>query len=173
MGCRRPRIEIMRASIAAAVFILRRLSSRGGNPLLKSLNAFSDSHPSSGRRKAQCEKRGEGVHPPPPTHNLACSLLSSPPKQSFTSKGVIPMYPEVFFWRRRMIPIIPTYAGVPGFPPPMGMHQKPYTVIPTLLGSDFGVLGHLWSQNDVVIEWLRLIATSNSFPHPHETLQSV
>ena len=30
------------------------------------------------------------------------------------------MYPEVFFWRRRMIPIIPTYAGVPGFPPPMG-----------------------------------------------------
>ncbi len=28
------------------------------------------------------------------------------------------MYPEVFFWRRRMIHIPPTYAGVPGFPPP-------------------------------------------------------
>jgi hypothetical protein len=32
---------------------------------------------------------------------------------------VIPRYLEVFFWRRRMIPIIPTYAGVPGFPPPL------------------------------------------------------
>jgi hypothetical protein len=31
---------------------------------------------------------------------------------------VIHMYPEVFFWRRRMIHIPPTYAGVPGFPPP-------------------------------------------------------
>jgi hypothetical protein len=32
----------------------------------------------------------------------------------------------------------------------MGIWQQPQTVIPTLLGSDFGVLGHLWSQNDVV-----------------------
>ncbi len=28
----------------------------------------------------------------------------------------------------------------------MGIQYQPYTVIPTLLGSDFGVLGHLWSQ---------------------------
>ena len=29
------------------------------------------------------------------------------------------------------------------------------------LGSDFGVLCHLWSQNDVIMSWLRLTATSN------------
>jgi hypothetical protein len=28
----------------------------------------------------------------------------------------------------------------------MGIQYQPYTVIPTLLGSDFGVLGHLRSQ---------------------------
>jgi hypothetical protein len=37
----------------------------------------------------------------------------------------------------------------------------PYTVIPKLLGSDFRVLGHLWSQNDIIMSWLRLTATSN------------
>jgi len=53
--------------------------------------------------------------------------------------------------------------------------QQPYTVIPTLLGSDFGVLGdfevlgHLWRQNDVITSWLRLRTTSNCFPHPHYT----
>ncbi len=47
--------------------------------------------------------------------------------------------------------------------------QQPYTVIPTFLGSDFGVLGHQWSQNDMIISWLRLIATSNCFPHPYST----
>ena len=26
----------------------------------------------------------------------------------------------------------------------------PYAVIPTLLGSDFGVLDHLWNQNDII-----------------------
>jgi hypothetical protein len=51
----------------------------------------------------------------------------------------------------------------------MGIQYQPYTVIPTLLGSDFGVLGHLWSQNDVIMSWLRLTATSNCFPHPYET----
>jgi hypothetical protein len=30
------------------------------------------------------------------------------------------------------------------------IEYQPYTVIPPLLGSDFGVLGHLWSQNDVI-----------------------
>ena len=43
-------------------------------------------------------------------------------------------------------------------------------LVPTLLGSDFGVLlGHLWSQNDVIMSWLRLAATSNCFPHPYYT----
>ncbi len=28
----------------------------------------------------------------------------------------------------------------------MGIQYQPYTVIPTILGSDFGALGHLWSQ---------------------------
>ena len=39
----------------------------------------------------------------------------------------------------------------------IGIHQQPYTVIPTLLGSDFEVLGHLWRQNDVITSWLRLV----------------
>jgi hypothetical protein len=51
----------------------------------------------------------------------------------------------------------------------MCIWAQPYIDIPTLLGSDFGVLGHLWSQNDVIMSWLRLIATSNFFPHPHWT----
>ncbi len=38
-----------------------------------------------------------------------------------------------------------------------------------LLGSYFGVLGHLWNQNDAIMPWLRLIANSNCFLHPHYT----
>jgi hypothetical protein len=49
----------------------------------------------------------------------------------------------------------------------MGIQYQPHTVITTLLGSDFWVLGHLWSQNDVIMSWLRLKATSNCFPHPY------
>jgi hypothetical protein len=49
----------------------------------------------------------------------------------------------------------------------MGIKKQPSTVIPTPLGSEFGVLGHLWSQNDVITSWLRLEANSNCFPHPH------
>ncbi len=50
------------------------------------------------------------------------------------------------------------------------IQYHPHTVIPTLLlGSDFGVLGHLWSHNDVIMSWLRLTATSNCFPHPYWT----
>ena len=41
----------------------------------------------------------------------------------------------------------------------IGIQHQPYTVIPTLLGSNFGVLGHLWSRNDVITSWLRLTAT--------------
>ncbi len=49
----------------------------------------------------------------------------------------------------------------------MGIQYQPYTVIPTLLGSDFGALGHLRSPNDVIMSWLRLIAISNCFLHPY------
>ena len=50
----------------------------------------------------------------------------------------------------------------------MGIDQQPYTVIPTLLGSDFGVLDHsMWSQNDVIMLWLRLKATSNCSLYPN------
>ncbi len=48
-----------------------------------------------------------------------------------------------------------------------GIRQQIYPVIFTLHRSDFGVLGHLWSQNDVITSWLRLTANSNCFPHPH------
>jgi hypothetical protein len=51
----------------------------------------------------------------------------------------------------------------------MGIQYQPYTVIPTLLGSDFGVLCHLRSQNNVILSWLRLTATSNCFPYPYKT----
>jgi hypothetical protein len=49
------------------------------------------------------------------------------------------------------------------------VRSKPYTVITTQLGSDFGVLGHLWSQNHIITSWLRLTATSDCFPHLYET----
>ncbi len=51
----------------------------------------------------------------------------------------------------------------------MGIQYHPYTVLPTLLGSDFGVLGDLLSQNDKIMSWLKLTATSNCFPHPYWT----
>ncbi len=54
------------------------------------------------------------------------------------------------------------------------MQYQPYTVILTLLlGSEFGVLGHLWSQNDVIMSWLRLTATSNCFPPPKKYIYKV
>ncbi len=50
----------------------------------------------------------------------------------------------------------------------MVIQYQPYTVLPTLLlGSDFGVLGHSWSQNDLIMSYLRLTVTSNCFPHPY------
>jgi hypothetical protein len=36
--------------------------------------------------------------------------------------------------------------------------------IPTLLGSDFGVLGHMLILYDAITSWLRLTATSNPLP---------
>jgi hypothetical protein len=55
----------------------------------------------------------------------------------------------------------------------MGIQYQTYIVIPNLLGSYFGVLGHLWSQNDVIMSWLRLMATSNCFPHPYFDIYTV
>jgi hypothetical protein len=49
----------------------------------------------------------------------------------------------------------------------MGIQYHPYSVIPTLLGSDFGALGHLWSKNDEIMSWLTLTVTSNYFPLPY------
>ncbi len=49
----------------------------------------------------------------------------------------------------------------------ISIHLQPCTVIPPLLGSDLGVLGHLWSQNDVITSWLRLTAISNYVPYPY------
>jgi hypothetical protein len=49
----------------------------------------------------------------------------------------------------------------------IGIQYQSYTVIPTQLGSEFGVLGHLWNQNDIITSWLRLTATSNCFLHPY------
>ncbi len=51
----------------------------------------------------------------------------------------------------------------------IGIFKQPYTVIPTILGSDFGAQSQLWSQNDVIMSQLRLTATSNWFPHPYLT----
>jgi hypothetical protein len=55
----------------------------------------------------------------------------------------------------------------------VGIWLQLYTVLPTLLGSDFGVLGHFWSQNDVITSGLMLTATSNCFLPPSQTFQSV
>ncbi len=33
----------------------------------------------------------------------------------------------------------------------IGIQYQPYTVMSTLLGSDFGVHGHLWSQNEAFL----------------------
>jgi hypothetical protein len=49
----------------------------------------------------------------------------------------------------------------------MGIQYQPYTVMPTLLGSEFGVLGHLLSQNDVITSGLMVTATSNCVPYPY------
>ena len=51
----------------------------------------------------------------------------------------------------------------------IGIWQQPYTVIPTLLGSNFEVWGHMWSQTDVITSCLRLTATSNCIVHLYWT----
>ena len=49
----------------------------------------------------------------------------------------------------------------------MGIWEQPQRVVPTILGTDFGFLGHLWSQNDVISSWLMLTATSNCLLYPY------
>jgi hypothetical protein len=44
---------------------------------------------------------------------------------------------------------------------------KTWAGAPTYLAHILEVLGHLWSQNDVIMSLLRLTATSNCFPHPY------
>jgi hypothetical protein len=51
----------------------------------------------------------------------------------------------------------------------LGIVYHQYCSSSILLGSDFEVPCHLWSQNDVIMSWLRLTATSNCFPHPYYT----
>jgi hypothetical protein len=51
----------------------------------------------------------------------------------------------------------------------MGIQYQPYEDIPTLLGSDFGVLGHLRSQKNLIMSWLKLTAISNCFPYQYKT----
>jgi hypothetical protein len=51
-----------------------------------------------------------------------------------------------------------------------GVHR--YTVAalhsyPPYLAKVFGVLGHLWSPNDVIASWMRLTVNSNYFSHPY------
>ncbi len=48
----------------------------------------------------------------------------------------------------------------------MGICWQSYIVIPTLLGSDYGVLDHLLRQHDIIMSW-RLTATSNCFLYPY------
>jgi hypothetical protein len=38
----------------------------------------------------------------------------------------------------------------------LGIWVHPYTVIPVLVGAKFWKIGVRWSQNDVVVSWLRL-----------------
>ena len=45
----------------------------------------------------------------------------------------------------------------------------PYTVTPAKLAPDLGSQGHLWTENDAITSWLRLISTSNHFIHPYYT----
>jgi hypothetical protein len=50
-----------------------------------------------------------------------------------------------------------------------GIWVHPYTDTQATLAPDFGLLGHLWSGNDAITSWLRLISTSDYFPHPYKT----
>ena len=48
-----------------------------------------------------------------------------------------------------------------------GIRVHPYTITPAKLAPDLGIQVHLWSVNDVIRSWLRLISTSDPFIHPY------
>jgi hypothetical protein len=48
-----------------------------------------------------------------------------------------------------------------------GIWLHPYTVTPAKLAPDLGSKGHLWSENDAVMSWLRLMSTSDCLIHPY------
>ena len=50
-----------------------------------------------------------------------------------------------------------------------GIWVLPYSVTPAKLTPDLGCQGHLWSENDAITSWLRLISTSDCFIHPQQT----
>ena len=46
-----------------------------------------------------------------------------------------------------------------------GIWVHPYTVTLVKFTQDLGIQGHLWSENDAIASWLRLISTSDHFKH--------
>jgi hypothetical protein len=48
-----------------------------------------------------------------------------------------------------------------------GMWVHPYIVTPAKLAPDFGIQAHLWSENDAIMSWFRLIFPSDHFIHPY------
>ncbi len=48
-----------------------------------------------------------------------------------------------------------------------GIWVYPYTVTPAKSAPDLGIQVHLWSENDVITAWLRLISSSDHFIHPY------
>ncbi len=42
----------------------------------------------------------------------------------------------------------------------------PYTITLAKLAPDLGIQVHLWTENDVITSWLRLLSTSDHFIHP-------
>ena len=59
------------------------------------------------------------------------------------------------------------------FEPLVWLHKAtwfyPHTMAPDKLAPDLGSQGHLWSENDAIMSWLRLISTSDHFIHPYYT----
>ena len=48
-----------------------------------------------------------------------------------------------------------------------GMWVHPYIVTPAKLAPDFGIQVHLWSENDAITSWFRLIFPSDHSIHPY------
>ncbi len=44
---------------------------------------------------------------------------------------------------------------------------RPYIVTPAKLAPDFGIQAHLWSENDTIASWFRLIFPSEHSIHPY------